>query len=42
MEAAGASSIAAQVSLVDPKARPSEENEKLLNDFIDELGRQKV
>ena len=42
MEAAGASSIAAQVSLVDPKTRPSEENEKLLNDFTDELGRQKV
>lgn len=42
MEAAGTSSFAAQVSLVDPKARPSEENEKLLNDFIDELGRQKV
>ena len=36
-EASGVGSLAAQVRLVDPKAKPSEENEKLLAAFIEEL-----
>lgn len=36
-EASGAGALVAQVGLVDPKARPSEENERLLADFIEEL-----
>ena len=37
MEAAGVDHFAAQVRLVDPKSKPSDENERLLQEFIGKL-----